>query len=279
MPRNTHSLLTALLASTLTLTAAGPAIGFVQASGEFRLNQAATRGNGTLFDGSVLETSAVRSDVSLTNGGHLALAPNSKTRIFKDRAILETGAAEMAASQYKLIAAKLTITGSSAQVAVDSPTKVRVGAISSPVEVRNSENMLLARLNPGHALEFDQAGGASGPVKLKGTLKCTNDAGKNMYTITDETTNVAYEVQGKNLDKYCGKVITVNGSVVPGAAGVAGATVVAVSTVAVAAGAGAAAGLSGAAIAGVAIGGATAGILGGCGAAGCFSRNNNASTQ
>ena len=275
MLRYTQYVLAALLAFTLTLTAAGPAIGFVQASGEFRLNQAVTRGNGTLFDGSLIETSAVRSDVSLTAGGHLALAPNSKTRIYKDRAILESGSAEIAVSDYKLIAANLTITGSSAQVAVDSPTKIRVGALSSPVEVRNSGNFLLARLNPGHALEFDNQGGASGPVKLKGTLKCNKDGDKTVYSITDDTTNVTYEVQGKSLDKYCGKVITVNGSVVPGAAGAAGATVVTVSTVAAAT---AAVGLGTAAIAGIAIAGATAGILGGCGAAGCFSSNNSAST-
>jgi hypothetical protein len=275
MLRHTQSLLAVLLAFALTLTAAGPTIGFVQASGEFRLNQAATRGNGTLFDGSVIETSAVRSDVSLTSGGHLALAPNSKTRVYKDRAILESGAVEIAAVDYKLIAEKLTITGSSVQVAVDSPTKVRVGALSSPVEVRNSDNMLLARLNPGHALEFENQGGASGPVKLKGTLTCNKDSsGKTVYSITDSTTNVTYEVQGKNLDKYCGKVVTVNGSVVPGAAGAGGAAVVTVSTVAVAA---AAAGLSTAAIAGIVIAGATAGILGGCGAAGCFSSSSSAS--
>src|SRR5271165_7104286 len=113
MLRHTQLVLAVLLASTLTLTAAGPAIGFVQASGEFRLNQAATRGNGTLFDGSLIETSVVRSDVSLNSGGHLVLAPNSKTRIYKDRAILESGAAEFTASGYTLVAAKLTVSGSS----------------------------------------------------------------------------------------------------------------------------------------------------------------------
>ena len=112
-------------------------------------------------------------------------------------------------------------------------------------------------------------------MKLKGTLKCNKDGDKTVYSITDDTTNVTYEVQGKSLDKYCGKVITVNGSVVPGAAGAAGATVVTVSTVAAAT---AAVGLGTAAIAGIAIAGATAGILGGCGAAGCFSSNNSAST-
>ena len=275
MLRYTNSVLAALLACTLMLTAASPAIGFVQASGEFRLNQAATRGNGTLFDGSIVETSAVRSDVSLTAGGHLALAPNSKTRIYKDRAVLESGSAEIAASDYKLIAGQFTISGSSMQVAVDSPTKVRVGALASPVDVRNSGNFLLARLSPGHALEFENQGGASGPVKLKGILKSAKDGDKTVYSITDGTTNVTYEVVGPNLAKYVGKVVTVNGSIVPGAGGAGGASVVTVSSVATATAVGA--GLSTAAIAGIAIGGITAGILGGCGAAGCFNSSNSAS--
>jgi hypothetical protein len=268
------------LVFSFTALATGPAIGFVQASGDFRLNQAATRGNGTLFDGSVLETGMVRSDVSLTSGGHIALAPNSKTQIFKDRAVLQTGTAEMSASGYTLIAAKLNISGSSAQVAVDSPTKVRVGALSAPVEVRNSGNILIARVNPGTTLEFDNQGGASGAVTVAGTVTKEGDN----YFITDKTTNVKYQLQGTGLDKWINKTATISGSLVPNATPLGGATgVIAVSSskkglAAAAAGgaaAGAAVGLSSAAIAGIAVAVAAGGIVGGLAAAGSFSSASN----
>jgi len=277
MQRTTRLFLAIAPVFTFAAWAAGPAIGFVQATGEFRLNQTAIRGNGTLFDGSIVETAAVRSDVSLNSGGHIALAPKSRTRIYKERAILESGAAEISSPGYPLIAANLSISGPAAQVAVDAPGKIRVGALSTPVEVRNSGNVLIARVNPGTALEFSTEGEASGAVNVTGTVSKEGDA----FFITDKTTNVKYQLQGSELGKYVGKPVTVNGALVPGAAPLGSATgVVAVSSVAAAAGATAAAGgaaagtlfgLGHAAIAGVAVGVATGGVVGGLAAAGTFS--------
>ena len=251
---------------SMVLMAGTSAIGMVQATGEFRLNHASTHGTGTLLDGALLETGNARSDVSLSSGGHIAVGPNSKTLIFKDHAVLQSGAADISAANFKLVASKLNITGSGAQVIFDSPTRIRVGAVSSPVEVRNSANLLLARVTPGSPLAFDEAAGgqsgASGPVTITGTLTKNGD----QYTITDDTTNVTYVVQGKDLEKKRGKKVKIAGALVPGTGTVA---TVAVTSIAVVGAAAVAGGLSGAAIAGIAIGGATAlglGIAAGTGA-------------
>ena len=166
----------------------------------------------------------------------------------------------------KLIASKLSITGSGAQVIFDSPTRIRVGAVSSPVEVRNGANLLLARVTPGSPLAFDEAAGgqsgASGPVTITGTLVKNGD----QFTITDDTTNVTYVVQGKDLDKKVGKKVKVAGALIAGTGTVA---TVAVTSAVVVGAAAVAGGLSAAAIAGIAIGAATAlglGIAAGTGA-------------
>lgn len=273
-----------LVAATFTLAAWGATtIGSVQATGEFRLNQATTRGTGTLFDGSSVETGSSRSDVSLSSGGHIALAPNSKTKVFATRAVLESGAAEMSGRNFTLIAAKLSVTGSSAQVAVDSPSKIRVAALTTPVEVRNSSNMLIALVAPGTTLAFENGGApADGSVSVTGLV--TKEG--TTYYITDKTTNVKYQLQGvcADLEKYAGKSKSakVDGSLVSGVAPSGGATavvalspkncVVAGAAVAGAAGAaGAGAGLSSAAIGGIVVAGAVGGIVGGLAAAGTFS--------
>ncbi len=258
-----------VLASGLTIQAGTPAIGLVQAAGEFRLNHATTYGNGTLLEGAILETGTARSDISLSSGGHIAIAPNSKTTVYKDHAVLQSGAAEVNAPNFKVVASKLSISGSGAQVVFDSPTKIRVGALSTPVEVRNSSNMLLARVAYGSPLSFDEGaggggqGGASGPVTITGTLQKSG----NKYTITDDTTNVTYEVQGKDLDKKVGKKVKVAGAIIAGSGAV---PVVTVSSIAIVGAAAAAGGLSTAAIAGIVVAGATGLGLGIAGATGAF---------
>lgn len=255
----------ALIGPTFLMGGSAP-IGFVQASGEFRVNQAAVYGTGTLFDGALLETYRVRSDVSFSSGGHLALAPNSKTHVYRTYAVLETGAADVNAPGYTLKAGGLSISGSGAQVILDSPTRLRVGAASTSVEVRDRSNLLIARVYPGRPLEFAGGGqgGASGPVSISGTL------GKNgnQYVLSDSTTNTTYQIVGSNLDKLVGTQVKVVGSLVAGAAAGSVPVVVATSVVAAAAVAG---GLGAAAIAGIVVAGATATGLGVAAATGSFS--------
>src|SRR5882724_9464475 len=70
-------------------------IGVVKSNGEFHVNSSALRGNGTVFDGSLLETAASRSEVQLSNGTRVTLTPESRAKLFRDRAILEKGSSEV----------------------------------------------------------------------------------------------------------------------------------------------------------------------------------------
>ena len=158
MHRLTVLVPTIALVLATSLTAATPVIGVVQASGQFRVNQAIADGTATLFDGAVLETTDARTDVALkSGGGHIALAPNSKARVFTNHMALESGAADVNAPGYSIEVASLSISGAGGQVVLDSPGRVRVGATSHALEVRNAKGTLLARVHSGHALEFDRA--------------------------------------------------------------------------------------------------------------------------
>jgi hypothetical protein len=76
---------------------AAPAIGIVTASGHFSVEGSQVWGNATLFDGATVETGSASSDLALQNGVKLQLGAGSRARIWKNRMVLEKGAAQLAA--------------------------------------------------------------------------------------------------------------------------------------------------------------------------------------
>jgi hypothetical protein len=51
--------------SLLAVVSGGPSIGFVKSAGEFRVDGSAIRGNGTVFEGALVETTTARSVIQL----------------------------------------------------------------------------------------------------------------------------------------------------------------------------------------------------------------------
>ena len=267
----TQSILAVLLSALLVAWGAvPPSIGTVTSGGDFRLDGAAIRGNGTLSDGNVVDTLRVRTELRLASGAQLTLAPNSRGQVFKNRAVLQSGTGVLAAPGGFLFEAKglrIAPVGGSAQVVLSpGSSHVRVSALQGEVNVRNSEGVLVARVLSGRGLDLDAQAGASTAVSLKG--KVTKVNGK--YFLTDQTTNVTVELRGSGLDKFVGKVVNLTGSIIPGATPAAGATeVVAIANISLIAAGGA--GLSGAALGAIIGGVAAGGVIGGLAAAGTFS--------
>ncbi|MBL8228405.1 MAG: hypothetical protein JNL98_08010 [Bryobacterales bacterium] len=218
------------LAATLGIgSAASPVIGMAVAKGTFALDASKVSGNGTLFEGSVLETGKATSEVRLNNGVRMIVDGESKTRIYRDRMLLEHGTGQVESGQgasaaYRVEAAGLQIQAVSravAKVAMGRDNHVLVAALRGPVSVRTSAGLLVANLEPGRALEFDpQGAGAAAPVKMVGLL--TKNDGH--YLLTDTNSGVTVEVQGDCLDPKVGKTVEINGVVNPLASPVAGAS-------------------------------------------------------
>ena len=82
----------AVVAQLSLALAASPAIGVAQANGNFFIDNAEVMSNGTLFDGSVLETKRASSEIRLGGNMRMDLATDSKGQVFKDRLVLEKGA-------------------------------------------------------------------------------------------------------------------------------------------------------------------------------------------
>ncbi len=265
-------------------------IGTVRSLGEFRVDGAAIRGNGTLFDGDVIETASVRS-VILLEGSEITLLPESRLKVFRDHAVLERGSGLVKGGGSQVIVAGTvrigpSTTNSVIQVERAAPGHVAVAARTGSAEVHNAGGSLVALVRPGMALAFEPQAGGAPSVKLSGTLQSRD--GK--YYVTDTTSHITVELQGNDLASYVGRNVDIQGSTIPDAVAAGGASsVVRVATIsphigaAGAAGAGgaggaSASGLSGAAlgaiIGGVAVGGTFIGLA----AAGTFSGSSSGTT-
>ncbi len=259
-----------LCGAVVSVAAAPPVVGVAQGNGDLRIDNAAVSGNGTLFDGSVIETGPTRSELTLSSGSSLTLVGRSRAKVFSDRLELEPGGAEVRrTSDFEIAAQNLRITpshsGARVQVAVDDDQAVRVAALQGEAEVRSGAGVLVARVRPGMAL-------ALRPQPENSTARVTGIVRQegNRFLLTDETTNVTVELRGDTLMLKPGTRIEAVGTILEGAdAGEGVAHVIEVETASPlgpapgtmgqgAAGAGTAKGISGGTIA----------ILSGIGAAG-----------
>jgi hypothetical protein len=262
-------------------SATGP-IGFVKATGEFSMDGSQTRDNATLFNGSVIETAISPSHVTLQNGTRVDLGATSRERVFRDHAVLETGMTQVhGGTPYTVLANNLRISSAGPfQVAMDQPGTVSVTAMDGSAEVKNAHGQLVAMVERGSSLAFQDAA-ASAPSHLTG---CLQKVGAH-YVLRDATTNVVVELTGPDLEKHAGKSVDVTGSLDPDATAVVGASQV-IRETGLTSGTGkgckvniataSAAGVAGAAAAGAAAGGgigglstgATVAVIGGVAAAG-----------
>jgi hypothetical protein len=177
----------------------------------------------TILDGTSVETTDTPSNLNLTNGERLLLAPNSSAKIHQDRLLLKRGRVELTGSPlYHIETADFQIAPSSAatriQVAMQNAGRVHVEAAGGAGEVRNSRGMLVAKLLVGTALDLQAT--ASSSEQLIGIVR-SRDA---RFLLTDEVTGVSVEMRGANLSSLSGRRVEITGSAVASAAAYGGAS-------------------------------------------------------
>ena len=209
-----------LLAMQLSVGMAAPsAIGIASAKGNFRIDNAAISGNGTLFDGVMVETQRATGQLELNNGTRLQLGINSRGKVFADRLVLEQGETQFrpgAEGKYGLEARTLHIIPADsttvAHVSMVGPSRVHVSALTGNLQVTNAQGVVVAALAAGRALEFEPQAGASAPSMVTGCV--VNQEGR--FFITDETSNVTVELRGNGVSPQVGHKVEVTGAQLPG---------------------------------------------------------------
>lgn len=214
----TEVLVSLVLVGCLTVAqTAGPAIGVVVTKGSFRIDNSTVWGNGTLFDGTTIETGMAPSDLQLNCGARVALAAGSRGTVYRDRMVLERGEGRLAdGAAYRVEARSLRVLPAApeanARVVLTAANRVQVAALAGAVRVTNDAGIPVANIAAGTALEFEpQAAGATAPSQMTGTLEKRD----GHYLLTDQTANVTAELQGPGLSREVGQCIVVTGALVP----------------------------------------------------------------
>jgi hypothetical protein len=214
--------------------AAAPAIGVAITPGSFRVDDSRVIGNGTLFEGTTVETSETSSQLRLNDGVEMRLASGSRGTVFKDRIILDRGAGQLEnASRFTIEAGGLHIIAqgpnAAGRITVKEDNLIQVAAVRGSFRVLTSNGTTLAALPAGKALEFDaEQAGASAPWSMTG---CVTERDGH-FLLRDDTAGVTVELRGAGLASSTGRSVAVTGVVVPSVQPIDGASqVIQVSTI------------------------------------------------
>ncbi len=203
--------------------ATGP-IGTVSARGDVRLDGYAVWGNGTLFDGTTVETGQATAILRLDNGTQITLATNSHGIVYSDHLVLLQGRSQMKTlgAPYLLEADGLRVAPGEPNalgvVSLTSAHTVDVAAVAGDFRVIDEASLAIAHVSRGAAVSFPAvqsaaAPGASSFIGVTGNVTYENG---NFYLTTDQ--GVKYQlVTGEELKKYNGKTVVVSGFLQAGA--------------------------------------------------------------
>jgi len=213
-----RSLLLAFLAGALVIGFAAPGvIGVATAEGGFRMDNAPVQGRATLLEGAVVETSSAPSVVRLQGGQRMQLGAASRGRVYSEHLVLEKGNGLLeGAARYRIEAKDLHVvldsSNARARVAVREPGQITVAALRGPVHVTTADGTLLARLDPGMALDFAPQGAdaAAAPITVSGCLALNP---RNHFILNDETANVSFEVNGPDLARFAGQRVSITATI------------------------------------------------------------------
>lgn len=195
------------------LTATPRYVGMVTADGRLWVDNAGVSNHATIFEGSVVATEEVPAKLQLTGGVLIWLDAASRADVFQDRLVLEKGSAQLdSGSAFRIEARTLRVSLASpesrALVRMEDSGAVKVGALNGEVQVRNRQDVLVARIESGRSLDLRPDAAAAFLV-----TGCVWKSGKSLV-LQDEVSGVRVELLGDGLSACVGKRIQVTGTAV-----------------------------------------------------------------
>jgi hypothetical protein len=210
----TWSFSVSLAASAGTLFGASePVIGMASSQNGVTLNDSKVSGTATLFEGSTVQSEGF-SRIHLKNGTRLDLAGGSKAQVFANRASLTSGTSEVQSpSGFELDTNTLKIrtsdSNSIARVKIEND-HILVTALNSPVNVLNSQGLLVAKVAPGMPLSFlPQGATAANAFNVTGCVIQKN----GVAILDDETGKQTFELRGLDFTRAVGNRTHVVGTI------------------------------------------------------------------
>lgn len=208
------SLLTcSCLVSMASATASN--IGLVMTTGEVQIDGSSVRGNSALFSGSLVSSGDVNSNLQFSDGTNAVMKPGTTMMVYREHSVLQNGVTmQQGLEKHTVVADGLRISGTTpnaaALIGVKDASHVEVAAQTGAAEVRTPSGNLVARVEPGKDLSFTITQAASGDQRINLTL---NGVLNDHYRLTDNATQVTYQLQGSNLNALVGQPVRVDGSI------------------------------------------------------------------
>jgi hypothetical protein len=219
--RKLQTLIVIGLAASLSVgSGAAPAIGVVTAKGTVQLDASTVAGNGTLFEGTTVETGKAVSQLLMNSRTRMYLGTESRAKVYRDHMVLEKGDSELSgAAQYWIQARGLHIqsaeSDSGARISLLGDKQVLVGATKAAVSVANSHGVLVAQVQPGRTVQLEPRETSSTPSStLTGCLQKID----GHYILTDGMAGVTVELRGIGLEIEVGNRVEIIGVQDPGVA-------------------------------------------------------------
>lgn len=167
-------LLALIVALTMgqTYAAAPSAVGLAIAKSSIRVDTSTVTGNATLLSGNVVESVGGTSELHL-RGGSVVMDTNSRVKVYENRTELQSGKIQLQGSQLQADSGQIRVMADPGAEAIleRKNSSVVVGSLRGAVRVVNHEGVLLASLNPGNALAFEDQGGAGTTPEQKSSNK------------------------------------------------------------------------------------------------------------
>jgi hypothetical protein len=198
-----------------------PSIGTVSARGDVRVDGYTVQGNGTLFDGTAIETGQATATLRLENGTEITMATNSHSVVHADHLVLLQGKSELKASgsSFFLEADGLRVAPGGPNafgvVSVGPENTVEVAAVTGEFRILDDSGLSLTHVSPGTALSLHQLTNPAGvpygtPITEVGIVSFENGA---YYLTTVEGTK--YELVGKDFHRFVNDKVVVSGKLEP----------------------------------------------------------------
>ena len=192
-------------------------VGLVMTTGEVQVDGSSVRGNSAIFSGSLIASGDRSSNLQFSDGTSAVMKPGATMIVYREHSVLQRGVTmQRGLDKHPVLADGLKISGTApntvALIGVRDPSHIEVAAQEGESAIWTSTGNLVARVEPGKTLSFtlNEAGSAAANgVKLTGILR-------PHYLLTDEISNVTYQLQGSDLEPLVGASIQVTGSVLGG---------------------------------------------------------------
>jgi hypothetical protein len=184
---------------------ANPAIGMVVSAGDFQVDGFHARGNGTLLNGTTIDTLKSSAHVSLSDGTRFDLAPDSHGQVFPDRLILKEGITQVwPGAHFSVVVNQLRLHSDGKapnfRAARLDEMIVSVTSVSGIAAAQTLEGTRVAQIAQGETRQLANVMGLLGQVR-------------SHYLMRDEGTLVMVEVQGPGLRSHLDRRVKITGVV------------------------------------------------------------------